>query len=87
MNNNKNKTKNKKHKKRGKYREKNKKSELVQNIQYFEYIEKKNNNKFYWKYSFSKYHIKTNTGYYYCSDTSCKGKGYNIFKFDENKFI
>ena len=30
----------------------------------------------------SKFHKKTNTGYYYCSDTSCKGKGYNVFKID-----
>lgn len=69
----------------GNTEKKNEKSELEKNIQYFEYIEEKNNNKFYWKYSLSKYHIKTNPGYYYCSDTSCNGKGYNIFKFDEKK--
>ena len=34
-------------------------SELEKNAQYFEYLEEKNDAKFYWKFSLSKYHKNT----------------------------
>ena len=74
-----------KKKKRGKYRKKENKTEFENNIQYIEINEEKNGINFLWKYSLSKYHANTNTGYYYCSDTNCNGTGYNIFKIDDNK--
>ena len=42
---------------------------------------------YYWKFSQSKFNNKSSTGYYYCSDTSCKVRGYYIFKFDKNNKI
>ena len=37
------------------------------------------NDKQIWKYSLSNYNKSSNSAYYYCSDTSCKGKGtYNF---------
>ncbi len=37
-----------------------------------------------WKYSLSSYHDKTNSGYYYCSDTRCSTKGIYKVIIDEN---
>ena len=46
-----------------------------------------NDNILTWKFSLSKYHKIANTAYDYCSDTSCKGKGYNTFKIEEVKLL
>ena len=40
-------------------------------------------NKKIWKYSLSSFNKTSNTGYYYCSDTSCSGKG--TYKFELNE--
>ena len=86
----KNKRKNKKiskNKKRGKYRKKEEKSDFEKNIQYIEYTELKDGIKYKWKFSLSKYNKNTNTGYYYCSDTSCNGTGYYIFKLNKDNTL
>ena len=60
------------------------KSEFEKSIQYIEYIDDNKKNR---KFSLSKYNKNNNTGYYYCSDTSCNGKAINIFSRDKNKDI
>ena len=61
--------------KRGKYIKTNNKSEFLKNIHYLEIKEGTKT----WKYSLSKYNDKSNSGYYYYSDTNCKGKGTYTF--------
>ena len=72
---NKSSNENNKEKKRGKYLKSNQKSEFIKNIQY---LRIKEDAKVY-KYSLSKYNEKSHSGYYYCSDTNCKGKGTYLF--------
>ena len=66
-------------KKRGPYKNKNNKNEFLKSIQYLQI----KNNREIWKYSLSSYNSKSKTGYYYCSDTGCCGKG--LYKFNIDK--
>lgn len=68
----------KKNIKRGKYLKTNNKSEFLKNIHYLEIKDGKKT----WKYALSQYNDKSNSGYYYCSDTTCKGKG--TYTFNQN---
>ena len=65
---------------RGTYMKTKDKSEFLKNIQYLMI----KNNEQIWKYSISNYNKSSNSAYYYCSDTSCKGKGTYSFN-DEIK--
>ena len=68
------------HKIRGKYKKNTKKVEFRKSIQYVNYYD---NDKF-WKYSLSSFNETNKTGYYYCSDTSCKGRGMIKYELDIN---
>ena len=65
---------------RGKYKKNEDKSEFLKGIQYLEILDGTK----IWKYSISRYNEHSDTGYYYCSDTSCNGRGTYYFK-KENK--
>jgi len=65
-------------KKRGKYKKYKNKSDIEKSIQY--YILKKDDK--YCRFSLSSFNKSNNTGYYYCSDTSCKAKGLIKFEID-----
>ena len=65
-------------KKRGKYLKTNEKSEFLKNIHYLQIKEGKK----FWKYSLSTYNGNSKSGYYYCSDTHCRGKGTCIFNME-----
>ena len=67
---------------RGKYKKNEDKCEFLKGIQYLEILEGTK----IWKYSISRYNEHADTGYYYCSDTSCNGRGTYYFK-KENKNI
>ena len=43
------------------------------------------NDKQIWKYSLSNYNKSSNSAYYYCSDTSFKGKGTCSFNDEKNQ--
>ena len=53
----------------------NQKSDFLKNTQY---LHIKQDSKIF-KYSLSKYNEKSHSGYYYCSDIKCNGKGTYLF--------
>ena len=65
-------------KKRGKYLKTNEKSEFLKNIHYLQIKEGKK----FWKYSLSTYNENSKSGYYYCNDIHCRGKGTCIFNME-----
>ena len=72
---------------RGKYRKKIDKTDFEKTIQYIEFNEILNNKTLIQKFSLSKYHKNSNTAFYYCSDTNCKGKGFNTFNIEDTKLL
>ena len=66
-------------KRRGPYKNKNNKNDFLKSIQYLQIKKNKETR----KHSLSNYNSKAKTGYYYCSDNGCSGKGLYKFNIDQ----